>query len=90
MFYGRWDWTIDDKWRLGIPADLKETVGKRVALYEGGRNCVVLEPLPDNIFLRFLRKSVVGFSRRGLASLEVYIVEVQVGKNPCKRVLIPE
>lgn len=71
---GRWDVTIDNKWRLNIPAALQSQVDNFVLLEEGEDGCIKIKKPP---------------LKADEDPTSIFIIEVEQRKYG-KRILIPQ
>ena len=49
MLYGRWDYSVDSKWRVRIPKEISKHLGERVLIFEDENGCVRIENLPSEM-----------------------------------------
>ncbi len=47
MFIGEYQYSIDEKKRLAIPAKFRKNLGKKAVITRGLDNCLVVYPLPE-------------------------------------------
>lgn len=49
MFYGQWNYVVDERWRIRIPREISEQLGDKVLVFENKNGCVRIEDLPSRM-----------------------------------------
>ena len=76
MFCGKWNASVDEKWRLNIPAAIGRGIENFVLIKKDKDGCIRIEKPPLSI--------------AGVDQASIYIMEVKVGRSNGKRFLIPQ
>ncbi len=56
MFIGKWNTTVDYKWRLAIPSELLGKIGKNVIIFEKDDGCVQIYPSATRFSFPFVHQ----------------------------------
>ncbi|NCO89543.1 hypothetical protein COW77_00770 [Candidatus Wolfebacteria bacterium CG18_big_fil_WC_8_21_14_2_50_39_7] len=76
LMFGRWTRSIDNKWRLSLPAALGREIDNFVLIYENEEGCIRIEKPP-------LKVDEVA------DPTSIFIIEVEKGGHNGRRILIP-
>jgi MraZ protein len=91
MLIGEYNYSIDDKKRLAIPAKCRQVLGKKAILTRGIDNCLVLYPFPEWEKLSKKLESLPSSASDARAFARIMLAgAVDVALDKLGRILIPD
>jgi MraZ protein len=91
MLIGEYNYSIDDKKRLAIPAKCRQALGKKAVLTRGIDNCLVLYPFPEWEKLSKKLESLPSSASDARAFARIMLAgAVDVALDKLGRILIPD
>lgn len=91
MFIGEYNYSIDEKKRLAIPAKFRQILGKKAVLTRGLDNCLFLYPLKEwaNLADKLSKLPLSQADARGFARL-MLVGAMDVSLDNLGRILVPD
>lgn len=91
MFIGEYNYSIDEKKRLAIPAKFRQILGKKAVLTRGLDNCLFLYPLKEwaNLADKLSKLPLSQADARGFARL-MLVGAMDVNLDNLGRILVPD